>query len=80
MFPWCRKDWDEVKIDVMRKALLAKFGQHDKLRKLLVDTEKRKLVERSPYDSFWGDGGDGSGKNWLGVLLMEIRDNYIKKK
>ena len=77
---WCRKDWEEVKIDVMKKALLAKFSQHDNLRKKLVETGSRTLVERSPYDSFWGDGGDGSGKNWLGRLLMEIRNNYVKVK
>ena len=75
---WCRKDWDEVKIDIMKKALLAKFGQHKDLRKMLVSTGKRMLVEHSPYDSFWGDGGDGTGKNWLGILLMEIRDSYIQ--
>ena len=70
---WRRKDWEGVKIDVMRKALLAKFIQHDDLRKMLKSTGKRKLVERSPHDKFWGDGGDGSGQNWLGQLLMEIR-------
>ena len=72
---WRRKDWEGVKIDIMRKALLAKFIQHDDLRKKLKDTGKRLLVERSPYDKFWGDGGDGSGQNWLGRLLMEIRDS-----
>ncbi|WP_050027023.1 NADAR domain-containing protein [Verrucomicrobium sp. BvORR034] len=25
-------------------------------------------------DSYWADGGDGSGKNCLGILLMELRD------
>ena len=71
---WCRSDWEEVKIDVMRKALLAKFSQHSYLRRKLLETKGRELIEHSPYDSFWGDGGNGSGKNWLGKLLMEIRD------
>lgn len=26
------------------------------------------------YDRFWGDGGDGWGKNWLGRILMEVRE------
>ena len=69
-----RKDWDKVKIQVMKRALVAKFTQHDSLCQLLVDTGTRKLVERSPYDTFWGDGGDGSGKNQLGKLLMEVRE------
>ena len=72
----CRKDWKEVRVQVMKKALVAKFTQHDDLRQLLIGTRKRKLVEQSPYDTFWGDGGprDGSGKNQLGKLLMEVRE------
>ena len=76
---WCRADWEDVKLNVMRKALLAKFTQHDNLRQKLIKTGERVLVERSPHDSFWGDGGDGSGQNWLGWLLMEIRDKVCKQ-
>ena len=65
---WCRKDWDVVKIDIMKKALLAA----QRPSKDAVSTGKRKLVERSPYDSFWGDGGDGTGKNCLGKLKFVI--------
>ena len=75
---WCRKDWEEVKLDIMRKALMAKFIQHPELRNKLIGTGHRDLIEHSPYDSFWGDGGDGSGKNWLGKLLVEIRDKICK--
>ena len=70
---WRRNDWEEVKEDVMYKALQAKFSQNDDLRKLLLGTGKKKLIEHSPYDSYWGDGGDGSGKNRLGELLMRLR-------
>ena len=70
---WRRNDWESIKEDVMYKALLAKFTQHSYLRKLLLGTEERKLVEHSPYDSYWGDGGDGTGKNRLGELLMRLR-------
>ena len=70
---WRRKDWDEVKIDVMHKALLAKFTQHKHLREMLLGTGQRYLIEHSPYDNFWGNGGDDSGQNKLGLLLMEIR-------
>ena len=70
---WRRPDWEQVKEDVMYKALQAKFSQHNDLRKLLLDTGERKLIEHSPHDSYWGDGGDGSGKNKLGELLMKLR-------
>lgn len=70
---WQRRDWDSVKLDVMYKALLAKFTEHERLRQLLLSTGERRLVEHSFNDSFWGDGGDGSGHNHLGLLLEKVR-------
>lgn len=72
---WKRKDWQEVKQQVMYKALLAKFSQSQELRRMLAATGDRELVERSPYDRYWGDGGNGSGENHLGRLLMKVRDH-----
>jgi len=69
-----RKDWESVKDQVMREAVLAKFSQHDDLRVLLLSTRESKLVEHTTNDSYWGDGGDGSGKNKLGHILMEVRE------
>lgn len=68
-----RRDWEAVKDDVMRKALAAKFEQHDELRALLLSTGDEPLVEHTTNDSYWADGGDGSGKNMLGRLLVELR-------
>jgi ribA/ribD-fused uncharacterized protein len=68
-----RKDWQIVKNDVMRKALRAKFTQHNNLRVLLLDTGSAILVEHTSNDSYWADGGNGSGKNMLGIMLMEVR-------
>jgi predicted NAD-dependent protein-ADP-ribosyltransferase YbiA (DUF1768 family) len=31
-------------------------------------------VENSPIDYYWGCGADGSGKNNLGLILMEVRE------
>ena len=69
-----RPDWDAVKDEVMRKALRAKFGQHASLRELLLSTGDAELVEHTANDSYWADGGDGTGKNVLGQLLMQLRD------
>src|SRR5204863_5118997 len=65
-----RPDWETVKDELMREALLAKFTQHPGLRSLLLETGDRELIEHTKKDSYWGDGGDGSGKNRLGQLLM----------
>lgn len=68
-----RPDWEEVKDDVMRKALAAKFAQHPRLQRLLLSTGEATLVEHTKNDRYWADGGDGTGRNMLGILLMELR-------
>ena len=69
-----RPDWEAVKDEIMREALRAKFTQHAELRSLLLATGKALLVEHTANDRYWADGGDGTGKNRLGQLLMELRD------
>jgi ribA/ribD-fused uncharacterized protein len=69
-----RKDWEAVKDDVMREAVRAKFSQHEELRAILLGTGDALLVEHTERDAYWGDGGDGSGKNMLGRILMEVRE------
>lgn len=66
-----RRDWESVKVGVMRTALHAKFTQHPALRELLLSTGNALLVEHTDNDDYWGDG---SGKNMLGRLLMDLRD------
>lgn len=68
-----RKNWDNMKDNVMYDALKAKFTQYQELRKLLIETGDKILIEHTENDSYWGDGGDGSGKNRLGKLLMRLR-------
>ena len=68
-----RKNWNSIKDKVMRDAVLHKFTQHQELKKMLLATGTARLVEHTENDSYWGDGGDGSGKNMLGKILMEVR-------
>lgn len=74
-----RSDWDDIKEDVMYKAVYAKFTQHPNLRKILLDTNNAYLAEHTKYDKYWGDGGNRSGKNRLGVILMKLRENLMKE-
>ena len=69
-----RRDWESVKVDVMRQALAAKFEQHDDLRVLLLSTGTEALIEDTDEDVFWGCGSDGRGRNELGRLLVELRE------
>lgn len=68
-----RRDWESAKIDVMRRAVQAKFAAHEELRTLLLSTGEEKIVEDAERDDFWGCGANGTGKNWLGRILMEVR-------
>ena len=68
-----RLDWPGVKEAVMLEGLRAKFGQHPDLAERLLHSGDRLLVEHTRNDSYWGDGGDGSGQNRLGHLLMQVR-------
>ncbi len=68
-----RANWDQTRDEVMKHALMQKFRE-PALRKVLLGTKKRELIENSPYDRYWGCGRDGKGKNRLGILLMEVRD------
>ncbi|WP_406698480.1 NADAR domain-containing protein [Singulisphaera sp. Ch08] len=69
-----RKDWESAKDSIMHEAVLAKFTQHADLRQVLLGTGGSKIVEHTVNDAYWGDGGDGSGKNRLGQILMQVRE------
>jgi len=71
-----RADWESVKDVIMREALEAKFNQHPVLRSLLVGTGNAELIEHTTNDNYWGNGGDGSGRNRLGELLMDLRTQF----
>ncbi len=66
-------DWTTRRDDVMLAALRAKFTQHPELAAMLLATGDAPLVEHTRHDAYWGDGGDGSGRNRLGELLMQVR-------
>lgn len=57
----------------MREAVRAKFRAHADLRAELLATGDEELIENAPGDYYWGCGADGSGKNRLGQILMEVR-------
>jgi N-glycosidase YbiA len=68
-----RADWEQVKEDVMRRAVLAKFEAHADIREVLLATGNREIVENAPGDYYWGIGKNGTGKNRLGFILKEVR-------
>lgn len=78
-----RRDWEDVKVDVMRFCLFLKMKQNPvRFTQAILSTADREIIEVSDSkkpDLFWGaklseDGMTFEGRNILGVLLMELRD------
>lgn len=76
--------WQEHRTEIVERANLEKFGQNRNLKKFLIDTGNRVLVEASPVDRIWGIGMSANdpdieqpkkwnGLNLLGFSLMSVR-------
>jgi len=65
--------WDDIKVGEMREILRLKADQHEYVRRKLLATGERELVENSWRDDFWGWGPNRDGQNMLGKLWMEVR-------
>jgi len=74
-----RPDWLNVKDDIMRLAVLRKFEAHEDIRKVLLSTGDATIIEDSPYDYYWGCGANRSGRNMLGLILMETREGLRRR-
>lgn len=74
-----RPDWESKKVAIMRDAVLAKFTQHPELAEILLATCERRIVHTA-NDDFWGDGGDGRGRNMLGQILMSVREELRRAR
>lgn len=83
------KRWEQQKYDVVEKGTLLKFTQNPDLKRRLLETEERELVETSPSDRVWGVGipagmaeaHRGSwGMNLLGQVLMKIREQLREQQ
>lgn len=70
-----RSDWGEVKYDVMKKALRAKWSKPD-YKDALLSTGDDMIIEWNNWsDRTWGvDIRNDKGLNLLGQALMEIRN------
>lgn len=68
-----RPKWDDEKVDVMLRIIRAKANQHEYVRRKLLETGTRPLVEGSWRDDFWGCGPNRDGQNMLGKLWEIVR-------
>lgn len=74
-----RADWDSIKDDIMYQVTKAKFTQNETLRKKLLNTGNKNLVEGNTWhDNYWGscicpNCQAKEGRNQLGKTLMKVR-------
>lgn len=85
-----KNKWEKIARDVVYKANYAKFTQHEDLRKQLLATGDKIIVEASPTDCIWGigmscddpgitDPKNWRGINWLGKAIMKVREQLKKE-
>lgn len=74
-----RRDWESIKDAVMLDLCRQKF-RDSRLRQLLLDTGDQELVEGNWWgDVYWGVC-KGTGRNMLGKLLMQVRDEIRQEQ
>lgn len=83
------KKWDNSKIGLIRCIVKQKFVENNGLKLKLLETAGFTL-EESTFDRYWGTGipvysrdfkkGRHSGKNIMGRMLEEIRDEFLSKQ
>lgn len=88
--PFDKQVWDEKCMRYMFIACTLKFSLNPELKRQLLETGDRIIVEASPYDTIWGIGlGEDDlrvldptkwrGKNLLGQVLMSVRERLRKE-
>lgn len=84
-----REEWNQVSRRYMYEAVYLKFSQDEKLKQHLLDTAGLENVEASPFDDIWGIKlretdyrasikSEWKGKNWLGIILDEVREELAQ--
>ncbi|MCK4454129.1 NADAR family protein [Candidatus Parcubacteria bacterium] len=79
---YLRNDFGKYRDDDLKNMediVRHKLKQNPYVMHKLMQTGKRKIVEDSPKDDFWGWGKKRNGRNELGKIWMKLRDKIIKQ-
>ncbi len=70
-----RPDWLDVRVEIMEQIIRAKVDQHPYVKKKLLETGDKEIVEDSWRDDFWGWGPNKDGQNQLGKIWMKVGED-----
>lgn len=73
-------EWETRKLLVMIHILAVKFMDKTLQKKLTSVPDNSYFIEHTKRDKIWGDGGDGTGKNYLGKILTCLCHHFKGKK
>lgn len=73
-------DYEENKYEYLYRANKAKFDSNDSIKEYLCKTKGKELINNVPYREEYLGVFNGKGKNMLGKVLMQIRDEYLAEK
>ena len=71
-YPYNCHTFCENKNSIMKKGLYLKFSQNENLKKKLKKNNNKLIAKIN--DNYWGIETDRKGKNILGILLEELRN------
>lgn len=72
-----RRNWEEIKIEIMYNGVYEKFEQNRILKEKLLKSDDYLVEGNTWHDNIWGvcfcNNCPGYGQNLLGKILMEVR-------
>ena len=76
---WRNEEWEQCQVRIMRQIVRSKIIKHQIIRDALLENHKNsEFVENTPHP-FWGRGINNNGKNMLGRLWTEEKDELFQQ-
>ena len=70
---------DKTKLKIMKNLIKLKLNIIPSLKNNILNTGFKNIIYVSKEDDFWGNGENNTGKNYLGKLLVKIRNEYFEE-
>ncbi len=88
---WDSKVWEKISYNIVKRGVGAKFRKDARIQEELLSTGHELIAACSPTDKKWGIGigiddpkkedvSRWKGKNYLGRILMEVREEIMQER